>query len=132
MPPMLPSAMDIVLVYFPSSNDTVRAEFATTPAEIQRGLMHRTNVPSGTGMLFDMGRTAVHGIWMKNTLVPLDLVFIDADRVVVGIAPHAVPGDLTARGVAAQSRFVLEVPAGWCDRHRLVRGQRATIVMVPQ
>lgn len=120
-----------ILVYFPSG-DVVRAELVTAPDEILRGLMYRTNVPDGTGMLFDQGETSVHRIWMKNCLVPLDLIFIGTDRVIVGIVPDAAPGDLTERGVERESRYVLEVPGGWCAKNRVDVGQRVTIVMPPQ
>jgi len=87
--------------------------------------MYRRTVPEGTGMLFDMGRTAVHRFWMKHTWVPLDQVFLNAAGGVVGIIQNRAPGDLAARGVDVPSRYVLEVPGGWCWRHGVCVGQRA-------
>lgn len=66
-------------------------EVAATPALRQRGLMFRDDVPAGTGMLFLFpGEGAIH-MWMKNTYVPLDMLFIAADGRVVNIAEETVP-----------------------------------------
>ena len=119
-----------VAVYFPSGV-RVLAEFAYTWAVIERGLMYRWSVPDGTGMLFDMGHLAVHRFWMKDTLVPLDMVFIAPNWVVVGIVPNTVPHDVTLRGVDALSRYVLEVPGGWCARNGVDRGQIVTVALLP-
>ena len=119
-----------VAVYFPSGA-RVLAEFAYTWAAIERGLMHRPSVPYGTGMLFDMGHLAVHRFWMKDTLVPLDMVFIAPNWTVVGIVENAMPHDVTLRGVDAPSRYVLEVPGGWCARNGVEAGQMATVVRLP-
>jgi uncharacterized protein len=120
-----------VIVYFPSGV-SVRAEVARTPAEIELGLMYRKSVPEGTGMLFDMGQTGMYRFWMKNTLVPLDMIFLDAAGVIVGIVANAKPLDPTMCGVQSTSRYVLEVPDGWAARQRVAVGQRATMVRAPR
>jgi len=120
----------VVAVYFPSGA-SVRAELAQSPEAIRRGLSGRAQVPDGTGMLFDMGRTAPHRFWMRDTRVGLDMIFLDAGRAVVGVVERAAPLDPTPRGVAAPSRYVLEVPAGWSDRHGVAVGQRAELVALP-
>jgi uncharacterized protein len=93
--------------------------------------MHRPTVPDGTGMFFVMGSKAVHRFWMKDTLVPLDMIFIDAEWRVVGIVENAVPHDETLRGVDAVSRYVLEVPGGWSERRGVAVGQRVEVVRLP-
>jgi uncharacterized membrane protein (UPF0127 family) len=60
---------------------------------------------------------------MKNTLIPLDIVFIAEDGRVAAIV-HAVPGDLTPRSGGAPSRYVLEVNGGWTDAHGVRPGDR--------
>ena len=119
-----------VAVYFPSGA-RVLAEVVTTRADIERGLMHRPSVPDGTCMLCDMGHVAPHRFWMKDTQVPLDMVFIGQDWVVVGIVYRAVPFDITFRGVSSASRYVLEVPSGWSTRNGVAPGQMATVVRLP-
>lgn len=101
------------VVSFPEVGATVTAEWAAD----RRGLMGRRALPEGQGMLFDMGRNADHGVYMKNTLIPLDMIFISAAGVVVGIVECARPLDETLRTVGVSSRYVLEVNGGWCRRH---------------
>jgi uncharacterized protein len=109
----------------------VIAEFVFRRTDIERGLMHRPVVPDGTGMLFDMGHVAVHRFWMKDTQVPLDMVFISPAWVVAGIVHRTVPYDITLRGVDALSRYVLEVPGGWSTRNGVAPGQMVTVVRLP-
>ena len=122
--------MNTVTVYFPSGA-RVLAEYATRAEEILRGLSRRAEVPDGTGMLFDMGTVARHRFWMRDTWVPLDMIFIDSDGTVVGVVEGAAPGDPALRGVDAPSRYVLEVSAGWSGRHGVAAGQRAVVVALP-
>jgi uncharacterized protein len=112
-----------VAVYFPSGA-RVLAELVTTRPDIERGLMFRPSVPDGTGMLFDMGRVAVHRFWMANTLVSLDMIFIAPGGRIVGIVERAVPQDTALRGVDVPSRYVLEVPGGWSARNGVEAWQR--------
>ncbi len=120
-----------VSVSFPSGA-RVLAELVTTRQDIERGLGRRSSVPDGTGMLFDMGRLFAHRFWMADTWVPLDMVFIEPKyRLVVGIVADAHPMDPTLVGVEAPSRYVLEVPGGWCARNGVAVGQRVSVVRTP-
>ena len=119
-----------VAVYFPSGA-RVLAEFVYTRAAIERGLMHRPSVPEDTGMLFDMGSVGPHRFWMKNTQVSLDMLYITPDWVVADIARDTTPFDEGLYGVGALSRYVLEVPGGWCARHGVEAGQMVTVVRLP-
>jgi len=123
-------AVDRVAVYSPSGA-RVLAELADRPETILRGLAGRAAVPDGTGMPFDMGFSAPHRFWMRDTLVALDMVFLSPDGTVVGVVERAAPGDPALRGVDAPSRYVLEVPAGWCARHGVAVGQRVEVVALP-
>ena len=64
-------------------------------------------------MLFLFEESAPHGFWMKNTLIPLDMIFIGEDGRIVGIVESATPGSTALRDVGAPSRYVLEVNGGW-------------------
>ena len=119
--------MSHVSVYFPSGA-RVFAELVTSRTDIERGLMHRQHVPDGTGMLFDMGHVAPHRFWMKGTLVPLDMVYIAPDGAIVDIARNAVPLDEGLYGAGVLSRYVLEVPGGWCTRNGVEAGQMVTVL----
>ncbi len=99
-------------------------ELARTDAERMKGLMYRTELGPDAGMLFLFDETAVHEFWMKNTFIPLDLIFISEDGRVSGIVARAVPGDLTPRTAGGPSRYVLEVNGGWAERHGVHVGDR--------
>jgi uncharacterized membrane protein (UPF0127 family) len=91
----------------------VDVEVAATPDSRERGLMWRKSLPAGTGMLFVFPGDAVQSFWMKNTLIPLDMLFINSGAKLVGIIENAEPRTLTGRSVGVPSQYVLEVPGGW-------------------
>ncbi len=87
-------------------------EIADTPAERARGLMHRTDLAAGAGMLFLFDPPTETAFWMKNTPLPLDLIFIGPDGVVVRVAANATPyseAEIPSGGVV---RAVLEINGG--------------------
>ena len=86
-------------------------EIAATNAERQRGLMYRTSMDGNHGMLFDMGRTALATFWMRNTFLPLDIIFIGDNGRVVSIAAEAEPKSDKLISSVAPVRFVLELNA---------------------
>ncbi|MBM4372135.1 MAG: DUF192 domain-containing protein [Deltaproteobacteria bacterium] len=106
---------------------TVAVEVVSTPEATERGLMFRDEVPGGTGMLFVFPREEVRSFWMKNTRVPLDILFLDSRGGIVGIRRNTVPFSTDSITVGLPSRYVLEVPAGWCSAHGLHRGDRVTL-----
>ena len=89
-----------------------QVEVAETAADQERGLMFRKSLAAGRGMLFDFHTPQTVSFWMKNTLIPLDIVFIDADGRIVTIAANARPmsEDLIPSG--GQILGVLEVRGG--------------------
>ncbi|MEN9797263.1 MAG: hypothetical protein RL653_959 [Pseudomonadota bacterium] len=105
----------------------IKVEVAATPGARERGLMWRSALPDGEGMLFLFGEPAEHTFWMKNTLIPLDLVFLSADGTVVGVVENTEPRSLVPRGVGKPSANVLEVPGGWCARHGLRAGAKLVV-----
>jgi uncharacterized membrane protein (UPF0127 family) len=101
----------------------VSVEIARTEAERAKGLMHRRSLAPDAGMLFVFDETAHHPFWMMNTHLALDLLFIDEDGRIAGIAARARPGDLSPIS-AAPSRYVLEVNGGWAESHGVAVGDR--------
>jgi uncharacterized protein len=87
-------------------------EIADSPEEIQQGLMFRESLAPDAGMLFDFGEVRLASMWMKNTLIPLDILFMDAEGTVVAIARNAVPGSLRSLTPGTPVRGVLEIPGG--------------------
>jgi len=102
----------------------VLAELVTRDEEIELGLMFREALAPGAGMLFVFGWAGVHRFWMKNTLVPLDLLFVAEDGRLVNVVAGAAPLRLRYHRSAGQARSVLEVPAGWYDAHGVGAGAR--------
>lgn len=91
-------------------------DLAVTPQERNRGLMFVDKMPSSHGMLFVYERPQNVAFWMKNTLIPLDMVFVDAQGVVQNVHVNAVPGDLTPIPGAGDIQYVLEVNGGLTKR----------------
>ncbi|MBM4381318.1 MAG: DUF192 domain-containing protein [Deltaproteobacteria bacterium] len=108
----------------------VRVEVAATAQARERGLMWRTGLGEDEGMLFVFPEVVDHAFWMKNTLIPLDLLFLGPGGEVVGVVENATPGSLAPRGVGRPSAYVLEVPGGWAARHGVTEGARLQLVGV--
>ena len=87
-------------------------EMATTMQEQMTGLMYRTAVPPDGGMLFDWGEPRTSQMWMKNTLVPLDMVFINQDGTIRSIAENTVPHSLATVDSHGPVRATLELGGG--------------------
>ncbi len=100
----------------------VMVEIADTQPLRTRGLMWRTELPEGMGMLFIFPTEVVQSFWMRNTLIPLDMVFVDRRLRVVGVVQWAEPRTLTSRSVGKPSVYVLEVPGGWTARNGVRAG----------
>jgi len=94
----------------------LQIETVSTDADRQRGLMHRNHLPENQGMLFIFQKEERHPFWMKNTLIPLDMIHLSKDKRVVGIVYNAKPLDLNQVSIDKPSTYVLEVNAGVADR----------------
>jgi len=114
----------VAVIRGPGGAVEVSLEVAATPAERERGLMYRTSLADGRGMLFVFDEDRNHSFWMKNTLIPLDMLFIARDGTVVGIHANATPQSTADIAVGMPSRYVLEVPGGWAARHGISAGAR--------
>jgi len=114
----------VAVIRGPGGAVEVSLEVAATPAERERGLMYRRSLAEGRGMLFVFDADGNQSFWMKNTLIPLDLLFIARDGTVVGIHANATPLSTANIAVGKPSRYVLEVPGGWAARHGISAGAR--------
>ena len=91
---------------------TYRVELATTPRQQAYGLMHVEAMDADAGMLFIFDDMAVRSFWMKNTLIPLDMLFFDDEGRLVSAVEAAAPGSLISRRSAGPAKYVLELNAG--------------------
>ena len=92
-------------------------EVADTPETWSRGLMFREDMPAGAGMLFVYEQPQRASFWMKNTLIPLDMLFVDRSGTVRHIHHMAVPGDLTPIDGGQRVFAVLEINGGLARRY---------------
>lgn len=102
----------------------IAVEIAASPEQLALGLMHRTELPAGTGMLFVYKLPRKIGMWMKNTLIPLDMLFASRTGTFFYIAENATPLSedlITAPGAVA---YVLELPAGTVKKLGIQVGDR--------
>lgn len=105
----------------------IRLECAATPEERERGLMFRSRLDEGEGMLFILREGHTPSFWMKNTYVSLDLFFLDQDGRVVDLAERLRPCPVDPCPVYTSSapyRYALEVAAGTAFRHGVRKGDR--------
>ncbi len=113
----------------------ITLELALTPEEITQGLMYRPSLAADRGMLFLFEAAYPHRFWMKNTLIPLDIIFLDEHGTVVDLVAGAQPCHsepcptfTPAQPVSA----VLELSVGTAAAHGLTRMARVTFVNVPE
>ena len=99
-----------------------QVEVADTPAKRTMGLQYRKELGPDRGMIFLFPAEAPQSFWMKNTPIPLDMIFINRERKIVGIVEQTAPFSLDSRSVGVPSQFVLEINGGLAQRHGLQAG----------
>ena len=108
----------------------VKVEIARSDPERQRGLMFRQSLEPGRGMLFLFEHPDHLKFWMRNTYIPLDMIFIDQDKRVVFVEENATPLTENPRGPDSLTQYVLEVPGGWAGAHGVGPGVGVRFVNV--
>lgn len=106
------------------------AELAQTPLEISKGLMFRKNLEQDKGMLFIFKKEAKYSFWMKNTLIPLDIIWINKDRKVVFISENNQPCKwyyCSSVKPTAEAKYVLEVNSGIVQKIGLKTGDELNL-----
>ena len=114
----------LVIVTKDGKHHTFQVEMAMTPQQQRVGLMFRTSVPPDGGMLFDWGTPRDVPMWMENTLVPLDMVFINADGTIRAIAENTVPQSLANIPSHGPVRATLELAGGTTAKLNIVVGDK--------
>ncbi len=102
-------------------------EFAETSYEQQTGLMYRKSMEANQGMLFVYPEEAMHSFYMKNTYIPLDLIFFGKDSTIVSFQENAKPLDETSLPSKVPAQFILEVNAGKVSQWNLAEGDKMII-----
>ena len=113
-----------VVVHGDKGPARVRVELALTAPEQARGLMWRDHLDADAGMLFVFGKTRERSFWMKNTPLPLDIIYIDGDGKVVSVAKRTTPYSTASIPSNGGAKYVLEVNAGFADEHGVHAGSK--------
>lgn len=102
----------------------ISIEIADNPQEIERGLMYRPYMPDSVGMLFVFDEVDVRSFWMKNTKIPLDILFVGEDKRIVRIGRDAMPYVIDAVESGKPAQYVVEVNAGFSSKYDIQEGDR--------
>jgi len=107
----------------------IHADVAATPQERSQGLMFREKLCGNCGMLFIFDTEDTHTFWMKNTLIPLDIIFISKDLIVVDLieAAPCSTGQCQAYTPSAPAFYALEVNQGFSAQHQINTGDHVTL-----
>ncbi len=121
----LPAAVraELPTVQLATGMHLIRAEVADSMGTRMEGLMYRKSMPQGSGMVFVFEETATHCMWMKNTLIPLSVAFIDESGAITNIAdmqPHSEQSHCAAR----PARYALEMNKGWFAQRGIKPGAK--------
>ena len=114
----------LVIVRADGQKFTLDIEIATTRVQTEYGLMFRHSLPKDSGMLFLFTPDRPESFWMKNTYIPLDMLFVRADGTIVKIVTHAQPLNLAPIASDEPVRGVIEINGGEADRRGLKTGDR--------
>lgn len=116
-----------VLFHVASGDIAVTVEIADSPPERSKGLMNRQSLEHDHGMIFIFPGDDTQSFWMKNTLIPLDMIFVNSALEVVGVVANAEPLTLTARTVGIPSAYVVEVNGGFAAANGIGAGTRMSL-----
>lgn len=103
---------------------TIDIEIVSDPISLTQGLMHRRALDDNHGMLFIFGTTHNVEMWMKDTYISLDMIFVRDDGTIADIATHTVPFSTDIIRSNVPVKYVIEVNAGFTDRHGIETGHR--------
>ncbi len=117
---------DGVLSILPQSPDVEKKqldiEIVKTPEAIQQGMMYRKSMDKNKGMLFLMEKEEPQVFWMKNTHIPLDIIYIGTNKKIVSIQPNAIPYSEAQLPSRIPAKYVLEVNADYCRENGIQVG----------
>jgi uncharacterized membrane protein (UPF0127 family) len=104
----------------------LRVEVAVTLEKQERGLMFRQSMPENEGMLFVYKEPQEMSFWMRNTFIPLDIAFVDADGIILNIHQAKPLDDSIHYRSAGAAKYVIETNQGWFSRHGIRPGDKVT------
>ncbi len=117
-------AAAVVTIVSANGKHNFNVELAETPAQMEQGLMFRRELAPDAGMLFDFKQPTMATMWMHNTLIPLDMLFVDERGRIVNIYERAVPQSDAIIAAEAPVRVVIELNGGTAARLGIRPGDR--------
>jgi uncharacterized membrane protein (UPF0127 family) len=118
------------LIFFSKMKEkiiTIDVEIPNTKEGMIKGLMYRKTMANTQGMLFVHDKIKTHFFWMKNTFIPLDMIFIDKGLQIVGIEKNTTPLSEKLIPIPKETQFTVEVNAGFCDQYGVDLGDKIVI-----
>jgi uncharacterized membrane protein (UPF0127 family) len=115
--------MNFTVINRDNSSVPLTLEVADTVSKREIGLMNRSYLPERNGMIFVYPKESNITIWMKNTEIHLDVLFIDSNGV-INCIHHGIPHNLTTMSCPIPSKYVIELPYKTCENHSIVLGSR--------
>ena len=125
-------ALEPLTIQTSAGDHAIEVEIAQTPEERSVGLMHRAELAPDRGMLFDFGKTRPVAMWMKNTLISLDMFFAEEDGRIVAIAERTTPLSEKRIRSGQPVRFVLEMIGGSAARLGIAPGDRLRHALIEE
>ena len=119
-------ATETLVVHTSHGPQPFKVQFADTEQTREMGLMFRKDMPAGEGMIFEFFQPQPVAFWMRNTILPLDIIFISQDGRILNIAANARPFDETPLPSSDDARAVLEINAGLAARLGIKAGDKIT------
>ncbi len=107
----------------------INIQVANTEYDRELGLMFRKTMDENQGMLFIFPDVQARSFWMRNTLIPLDMLFVDSTKTVLNIAKNTTPLSDVSYPSSGPAKYVVEVNGGFCDRHNLTAGAKVNWVL---
>lgn len=104
------------------SGKSLEAEVADDPEEMEAGMMFRTEMPKGTAMVFVLGAPRQAGFWMRNTLVPLSVAYLNATGMILEIYDLEPKNETPVVSKFETIAYAIEVPQGWFGRNGILPG----------
>jgi uncharacterized protein len=104
----------------------IDTEIADNAYEREKGLMYRRSLPDNAGMLFIFEQSGPLSFWMRNTYIPLDIIFVDGNKQIITIHKDTEPLSYSPFASKRHAKYVVEVNAGFCDKYGIVIGDFIT------
>lgn len=124
-----PGKEQITIINSAGQPISIYVEIADEWPEMEKGLMHREHLPEDEGMLFIFPQSGIYPFWMKNTLIPLDAIYISANGTIVDILQMepCISGPCPTYPPDAEALYVLEVNQGFSHRHGIAEGNQVLL-----